>query len=534
MADGAVGSNGDEVALPEPAVALDSPSGRLLAWVDRRRWWLFALVVLLHAAAYNGQWRVSPDSALYSELGRNIADGRGFTYHGEPHRWVEPGLPFTIGYSFRWFGYDNFHPLMIAMVTCSALALMLTYALVKLHAGRPTAALVTVMLGLSETFFRYGFHLFNDMPFLVSVLAFLLGYDLIFRDTRSIFPWLMVMCSTWFMVAFRPAYITFVGAVLLACAWHVLRGPGRLKHVVIAIVVAGSVFMFKNILDPRRGPPGVTGGGGTANYRESMLKSLLGERLGFAAKRMVTEYVPMLLEETTPEAVFGMQLGPGVSSVVAIGVIASGLVLVRRRVLWGAWVAATLAQMAFWLPRERYFLPILPLLLYGLWASGNWLSRRLPVKWRGVVPVAVVVLLVVPNVVYIGKFIREQRREPFLAHYEKGQVLETKRLAEKLGAEFAPDATIIAEHGRELSYFSGRRVTDPLTARRTPPTDAEYAKLREQLAAEPWVFVVLPGKKTEELIQRLDGELLGTAGVSEGELTVYRAKFTVPRATTRP
>ena len=105
-------------------------------------------------------------------------------------------------------------------------------------------------------------------------------------------------------------------------------------------------------------------------------------------------------------------------------------------------------------------------------------------------------------------------------------------LAEKLRT-LAPDATIIAEHGRELSYFSRRRVIDPLTARRTPPTDAEYAALREKLAAEPWVFVVLPGKKSQELIERFGGEV-GDARFSEGDLTVYNVRFTAPRATTQP
>src|SRR5688572_18701792 len=102
-----------------------SPAARLLAFLDRRRPWIFVILGLLLAAGYNGQWRISPDSALYVELGRNLAEGAGFTYHGEPHTWVEPGLPYTIGASFKVFGVDNFHPLMLVMLACAGVALAL-------------------------------------------------------------------------------------------------------------------------------------------------------------------------------------------------------------------------------------------------------------------------------------------------------------------------------------------------------------------------------------------------------------------------
>src|SRR3712207_8138372 len=51
---------------------------------------------------------------------------------------------------------------------------ILFYQLVKLHFGRPTAVFVTAAVALTETFFRYGYLLFTDMPFLASVLMFLL------------------------------------------------------------------------------------------------------------------------------------------------------------------------------------------------------------------------------------------------------------------------------------------------------------------------------------------------------------------------
>src|SRR5687768_7006933 len=92
-----------DAAPPDPPL-----SARLMAWADRNRWWLFAGVALLYLAGFNGQWRVSPDSALYASLGRNLAEGRGYTYQGEHHKWVEPALPYLIAGSFRVFGPDAF------------------------------------------------------------------------------------------------------------------------------------------------------------------------------------------------------------------------------------------------------------------------------------------------------------------------------------------------------------------------------------------------------------------------------------------
>jgi hypothetical protein len=75
---------------PQTEVTPESPhAARLLAWADRHRWWLFGAAALLYVAGFNGQWRVSPDSALYASLGRSLAEGLGYTYQGEHHKWVE-------------------------------------------------------------------------------------------------------------------------------------------------------------------------------------------------------------------------------------------------------------------------------------------------------------------------------------------------------------------------------------------------------------------------------------------------------------
>jgi hypothetical protein len=488
-------------------------SDRLLDWVDRRRGWILGALVLLYAVSFTGRWRVAPDSALSMSLGRSLARGEGFTYHGRPHDWVEPGLPYVVAASFRLFGEDNYLPLTVFVLLCGVLALALTYWTIKLYAGRPTAVLITALLAVCETFYRYCFQIVTDMPFLVGLFAVLLGYERLVGTTAAgsgrrmsgWWAWCLLVVGTLVMCVFRPTVITFVGALGVATAWHVIRGPNRVRHALIGLAVLASFIAFR-AADPRRKSVG------ESVHREATLKSLLTERRGFALHRMFTRHIPEMLSEHTPEAVLGVELGTGLDQVFSVVVIALGVVLVRRRVLWGAWVAATVAQMAFWLPRERYFLPVLPLLLLALWHAALWLERRLkgPAGAGGFV--GILLLLSAPNLLQDGVFIAEQRwrgitktdlRDPTGAPY-----LEMGRL---ISANLAPQDVVVAEAARVLTYFSERTVVEPPLARRVPPTPRELEQALAELRAAPRLFAVIP-----DSAQRPIGALLSELGLRLG------------------
>ena len=101
-----------------------------------------------------------------------------------------------------------------------------------------TEASPATLLAVNESFYRYPFHLFTDTPFLVGVLLFLLGYEVIFRgpaeDTGrpAWSPWVLMALGTLLMVSTRPAVWTFLAALAAAIAWHVVRGPRwmRVRH----------------------------------------------------------------------------------------------------------------------------------------------------------------------------------------------------------------------------------------------------------------------------------------------------------------
>jgi hypothetical protein len=486
----------------------DRPSNRLLRFVDRRRWWLFGAVALLYAASFTGRWRAAPDSALYMELGRNVAEGRGFTYHGVHHNWYEPGLPYTVALSFRWFGEGNYLPLTLFMLACGVVSLALTYHLFRLHAGHRTAILMTLLLAITETFYRYCFQIVTDPPFLVGILSFLVGYEALHRRDEASrnrwgpwWGWLAIAVGTLLMVAFRPTIITFVGALGVATLYHLVRGPGRVKHVLILVLTLACVVAFRKA-DPRRSTPG------EAAYREGMLKTLLTEKRGFALHRMFTVFIPEMAGEVTPEAVFGIELGTGADELASVAVVALGLALATRRVLWGAWVAATIAQMAFWLPRERYYLPILPLLLYAIWLAALWLEAH----WRGtagrVALAGVLLLITVPNLLQDVNFVWEQHLRGISATDLRdpgGRALV--EMGHLIAKNVGENDVVLAEAARELTYFSRRKVIAPPKSLRQPPPAAMEQRVREEVLAAPNAFAVMPEEWKVPHIANLLSEL---------------------------
>src|SRR6185503_10451006 len=108
-------------------------------------------------------------------------------------------------------------PLTLFVLACGAATLFLAYQLFKLHVGRPTAVLLTTLLAVTETFYRYCFQIVTDMPFLVGLLAVLLGYERLLPPGRSDettgepprrrpawWAWCLLFLGTLVMCAFRP------------------------------------------------------------------------------------------------------------------------------------------------------------------------------------------------------------------------------------------------------------------------------------------------------------------------------------------
>lgn len=439
---------------------------RLLEGFDRHRWWLLAAVALLYAAGFNGRWRIGPDSALHLIIARSLAAGEGFDSPGHYQGQVHPGLACLLAGPFGVFGSDTLWPAHVTMLVIALTTLGLTYALLKLHAGRPTAVLATSLLAGTETFYRYAFHLLTDMPFLTGTVLCLLGFERLESENRSRWPgFVMIVAGTLWMAAFRAVVLTVVAAMLVALVWWIIRSRRRWSYVAIAALILVSLLLAR-ALDPRLTRLA------DLSLDERTLHRLIEQE---PVHRALTKNLPQLLNEAASEAAFGVDLGPVASVPVSLIVLAAGIALMRRRVLWGLLVLAFTAQWLLFVVADRYFLAILPLLVFGWWQAAA-ANSRLPAPTTAWLPTTALVLWLAPNLVMIGAFIVEQRSGPFYSTYERGKYVHLVEMATWLKAQSPPDALVIssANPSRELAFLSHRAVKK---AQRIDDADRRRSKL---------------------------------------------------------
>jgi hypothetical protein len=466
---------------PPPEPPAPTLSDRVLALADRHRRKLFLGLLVIYLLGFNAQWRVEPDSALYLTVGRNLAEGHGYTYHGQPHHLAYPGLPLLFSGIFKLFGTRTLVPSLVVMLLIGAATLALTYRLFLLYAGRPTAVLMTFGLGISRLFYRYCFELLSDMPFLLGVMAFLAGFEAIFHrrhdggesDDAAAHPvkwfdWVLLIGGLATAIAMRPSMWALLAATVLALAWTTIRGGFRWKQAIplgLAILAAGILFWK---LDPRR-----NGHAAMGDYEDALVEFAIGH-VGTLFHNLFFVNLPKLFQATLSQTLFGARLGPGLSDLAGVGVVLVCATMLRDRPLWFLWVAMTFVMMLVAIePLDRYFLEALPLMVFAWWRGIRWLNQRLPQmrfgrhrvsrRWADWVFAGLFCLGGTTNLLRVGEFVVEQRRPHFLNSYKEGRYASSNQVAKLVHDRVDAHGWVLAtpKFARILTFLSHRNVAGP-------------------------------------------------------------------------
>ncbi len=429
------------------------PTTAVLNCLDRRRVWLFAGIAVLLMLGYNGQWRIGPDSAIHMSIARSLAEGSGYTHPTGLEDAVRPGLALVTGATFSLFGVDRFEAITALMLVCTGAVLALTYWVVKLRFGRPTAVLIVCMLATNETFYRYGYHVLTDMPFLLGLMLLMLGIELFGpRGRRRLAA---VACMTFallLMLLFRSVAVVVVCACGLALGHHVTQGPGGWKRgTALAIAGLGLAAVCYWAV------------GGSMMRDSDKALDLIGGGIGEVFTRVFTDNGPELFTEHLPEALFGVDLGPWLGTPLGIIVLIFTIALCRVRPMWGLLVVVFVLQWLVLITNQRYILVLMPLLAIGWWRWARWLEPRFKPWQSWVAVLGVLVLWFVPNLVMVGVFIGEQHAKPFLQDYERGRYVALRLLADELEVIAGNEDIILADHAPQLTYMTRLPVHGPST-----------------------------------------------------------------------
>lgn len=435
--------------------------------LDRLRWPLLIVLLGLYLAGYNTAWRFQPDSALYLEVGRNIAEGNGFTYQGVPNRLAYPGLPYLLA-SIHRIAPGHVIPVANAVMLAITLAsIAATYRLLSRAAGRSRAVAVIVILVQTVVCMKMAFSILTDMPFFLGVQACLLGCECTgwlaekpigtnapvrtVADRRA--GWLLVVLGLILAALMRPMMLPFVGALVAATTVHAIRGRRWRAALVSALLIAlvvGAIYF----LDPRRSATGMD------RYEEQVVQHV--SNFGQWLRECVAPNFAKLCHDTLPSTFFGFSFTEKGDYIASAILLSLCVWLFRVRPVWALWVLAVSCTMVGVVTSGRYLLPLMPLLLLAWWNLARYANLRLG-RFYGTFVALLMLTMLLPGMVRAwGTVWSEQMARPFVAKYHHGNFQPVTDMAELIRQNTPPGAVIVYEDSSAgiLGYLTRRQVVE--------------------------------------------------------------------------
>ena len=473
---------------------------RLCAAMDANRKAVWLAVLIVYLAGFNGQWRVEPDSALYLSLGRNLATGAGYTYQGEPHNLVYPGLPWMLSFCFGVFGESRGMVMAnVLMLACGLGALWCTYRFVTMAVSRGLG--VCVVAGLAGTFLfhRYCYQIMTDMPFVLGATAALAGYErlMIRRDWRSQES-LLLPAGVMVMVLTRPAAWALVPPLAMGMLYHCVRLVTR-THLAavltcIGLLAAAVAAYVGAVMTGQIKAPGMSGG----NYEAFVIGQASKGSEEYLQK--VWQNFVELFQQIFTEAVLGFEAYFVGNIVVAVAVLGSVVAAARIRPMWGAWVAGTLAMMILVLPVDRYLLGVLPIFVASWMLAvrdvSRWVHQRESAgQWPGKLGRWLVIGMLgiglAVNVPKVIGHIAEQYGQPFIEVYKGGRYKPTVEAAKAVAIHVPADGLVLSPYktDRIISFYSRRRALPTISITPTPAGASKVYVVVDEADAEQRRFL---------------------------------------------
>ena len=505
-----------EHRMIEDEVAIQSPFTRAL---ERYRHLFFALLTIPFIAGFNGQWRIGLDSAVYRGLAESLSAGRGYTFGGLAQHQVYPGLPVLLSLTQRLTGSALVVPLVL-MTLASLLTVVLTYQLMLTRFPRWVAVVVTCGVMMNARFVQQSGELMTDAPFLLGVVASLLGWE---RLQRARPGWgvagalVVLLLGLALAASMRPTFWVLAIAWGGVCLWRIIRHRDR--RAVLALGALAVVWVGLMWVDPRFTGMNVFKG----VYEREALDRLLS--VGAALRETFWN----VISRNFTEAFFNEPAYP-FGPLLTLMLLGGALILWIRLPLWGLPVFLIFGVTLVMSDVPRYYLMVLPMLWLAYVLMLARLVRKLPQKWATIILFAAFSLGNFLNLAGVAKYVYEQRHGNFLAYYKKGDYVDVIRMAGLIRQHVAPGERVIGPYASILTYYSGRTVMGGKELLALQPM-TQYPRIMQDFGA---AYLVGPSRryydKDMQLYRMLDRQVVrpGALVAKSQDMWLARAEVIDP------
>jgi hypothetical protein len=441
---------GDAAAGGRPRIPGDADTP-MTRWIVAHRVHIFVFTAVFYALAFNGQWRVGRDSALYRGLAHSLATGQGYQFTEFSSRQIYPGLPVLLAGLEKVFGQRDWPPIIL-MHLFSLGCLIVTYKLIRLRFPEWVAIAVTVCTALNAWFLELTNETRDDVPFLFGMLLALYGWERLrvaiaseSNERRLIAPIVILLLGLAVAALMRPTFWILAIAWVLACAWGLIAGPHR-RFYAICLALLVAVWLAVMAVDPRFSGFNPLAGGYERDARASLAN----------VKTKLVENVPAMLGDGLAYGFFGQKWAPGLTQLINVAVICSSLLLLRRYPLWTLLILGTIGVTIVMTPVPRYYVMVLPLLAISWLLLVITIAHRVPPKHFELAILIGLLMMILPNVARGFKVISEQRTGARAVDGPKWRdVAEMSRHVRNVIPE---GERVIGPWAPIMSYLSGRQV----------------------------------------------------------------------------
>jgi hypothetical protein len=506
--------------LSQPAAPVEVRSP-LTDAIVRHRNTLWAILIVIYAFAFNGQWRVGRDSALYRGLAHSLASGQGYSFGIFGSAQILPGFPVLLAALEKVFGLSAWPGIILVQLTALG-TLILTCKLVRLHFPQWLAVIVTFCVGLNGWFLELSNELLADMPFIFAMMLALYGWEWLRIAGRVVARPLVYVCIGLALAALlRPTFWVLAVAWTIICVSGLFTGPReRRRFYAISLGILALVLVTCGLIARSRGIKLFSGG-----YERDVIAAL------GKATQTVFNNLSELIRTEMVYSFFGNKWFPGMTEIMVLAVILAALLLWRINPLWPLLVYVLIAVTLVMTVVPRYYIMVLPLTMLGWFLLVMAIAQRVPPRWRELVLLLGIVAVAVPNFARDIKVIGEQRAWNRRSREEPAKWQYVLDMGEEVRQFVPPGEKVIAPGASIMSFISGREC---VMHRDIIPTNkskmhwpAHLAALNIGYAVFPSLLYDGPERPIRELMDK--GVIVPVERVAKrGEVALFRVEINVP------